>query len=77
MNLENYHQEAKIIDLMKANLVALKYFIVDKITFYCYYNNNLFGGVMDRDTYFLNAIKDPSSGQLIEKQKVPSFIVAP
>ena len=26
MNLENYNQEKKTIDLMKANLVALKYF---------------------------------------------------
>lgn len=33
MNLENYHQEAKIIDLMKANLVALKYLIFFGIIF--------------------------------------------
>lgn len=33
MNLENYNQEAKIIDLMKANLVALKYLIFFAVIF--------------------------------------------
>ena len=61
MNLENYTKEQKTIDLMKANLVAIKYLIFFAIIFtvpyYLIWGNNLFESFYKR----LSGVKDSSN----------------
>ena len=57
MNLENYHQEAKIIDLMKANLVALKYLIffgiIFSVPFFLIWKNDFSLALFNSESHFI------------------------